>query len=941
MLYRFDDYELDDARLYELRCAGQPIKLEPKVFDVLTYLIVHHDQVVSKDELLNHVWAGQFVEEAALVRCIVEARKAMGDLSKAPKYIATVRRRGYRFIAAVQTLPSEQAQMLDRTHKPPLPPVPATRRFIGRRRELALLDELLAAAENGAGHVIGLTGPHGIGKAHLLQEFRRQSLDGRYLTSLAIRAHDWATAPCQPMRDLLLQYCGLSTADRAEHLTQQVAQRLHEVQMDPETAAPILLALLGVPEYTARLAALSPPIRRVQTCLTLQQLLLHGSRQRPVVILLEHLQQCDPTSHLFFTALMDHLPTAPILMLTTFPSDYTPAWRALPHATLLSLEPLSSRDCVRLIRTLDTPQVMPEATAQKVSAHAAGNPLFLEALTCLLTDSACPQASWPTTLDDVLAHRLALLSDAAVRLLQLAAVVGPYYTRPLLAHLWHGPEEIEDLLSEVTQQGWCHAGPSPAHDAFSHPLFHATVYASIPPAQRPALHTAVAQALETLPETPQEDLTACLAYHHARGQCVTSAIATLMRYAEQVAQHGAYEEAIGALQQALAQTPEQPQTPLLVEQRLEIQLRLAEAFMAQGEDAQAEALLTPQPVLEDDSVLMQRWHLLRGTLASQAGEWEQVIQHAQRTLDKAAEEEDAVLGQAHALLAMAYYWHEQPRQGILHGRQAVRLLAQTPERTRLGVSHFVLGLHYLASGEFQAALEAIGHVQHLGEALYDPLLQSVAFWSTGWIETTRGAWEIGLTMCQRGVDTAPDPLNAAFAQGGLGYAYLEKGDPAMATTCLQQAADRMHQLHYRRFAGFYTTLLGDTMRLQGAFERAAHFAQQGLALARETRHQAGTAWAQRVLGTLALSRGALPAAGQHLRAALDGFSALPARFEIGRTHLALSELAHAQAHDALAQQHLSEAYHLFTALQVAPYVARAAHVAQQLGVSLPTGGQGT
>jgi DNA-binding winged helix-turn-helix (wHTH) protein len=99
-IYVFGTYELDTQR-YELRRAGEPLPLEPKVFDVLTYLVQHCDRLVSKDELLEHVWCGANVGEAALVRCIVAARKAIGDRPETPRIIQTVRGRGYRFVAPV------------------------------------------------------------------------------------------------------------------------------------------------------------------------------------------------------------------------------------------------------------------------------------------------------------------------------------------------------------------------------------------------------------------------------------------------------------------------------------------------------------------------------------------------------------------------------------------------------------------------------------------------------------------------------------------------------------------------------------------------------------------------------------------------------------------------------------------------------------------------
>ena len=60
MIYRFRDYELN-TQLFELRSAGTPLQLEPKVFDLLAHLICYRDRVVTKQQLLTHFWPQQFV----------------------------------------------------------------------------------------------------------------------------------------------------------------------------------------------------------------------------------------------------------------------------------------------------------------------------------------------------------------------------------------------------------------------------------------------------------------------------------------------------------------------------------------------------------------------------------------------------------------------------------------------------------------------------------------------------------------------------------------------------------------------------------------------------------------------------------------------------------------------------------------------------------------
>jgi DNA-binding winged helix-turn-helix (wHTH) protein/tetratricopeptide (TPR) repeat protein len=100
MRYRFGDYLFDTER-YELHRAGVLVPLRPKECDVLAYLLAHRDRVVSKDELFEQVWPGQFVGDATLHVRILAVRKAIGNDGSTAHLLRTVRGRGYRFVAPV------------------------------------------------------------------------------------------------------------------------------------------------------------------------------------------------------------------------------------------------------------------------------------------------------------------------------------------------------------------------------------------------------------------------------------------------------------------------------------------------------------------------------------------------------------------------------------------------------------------------------------------------------------------------------------------------------------------------------------------------------------------------------------------------------------------------------------------------------------------------
>ena len=100
MIYGFDAYRLDTDRL-ELWQGERAVAVEPQVFHLLQHLIENRERVVSKDELIEHVWGGRAVSDATLSSRINAARRALGDSGADQAVIRTVVRRGFRFVAEV------------------------------------------------------------------------------------------------------------------------------------------------------------------------------------------------------------------------------------------------------------------------------------------------------------------------------------------------------------------------------------------------------------------------------------------------------------------------------------------------------------------------------------------------------------------------------------------------------------------------------------------------------------------------------------------------------------------------------------------------------------------------------------------------------------------------------------------------------------------------
>ena len=168
--------------------------------------------------------------------------------------------------------------------------------FVGRVRELALLDDHLAAAMAGHGQVVGLVGEPGMGKTRLLAEFCRR-VPGDQVTMYTGQCLSYGqSTPYLPVRDLLQQVCGLVEGDTAAVHTAAVQHRLHASGMTAEDDVALLLQLLDLPAAPEDLARHSPEGRQARTFALLRHLILDAARQQPLVLVVENLHWSD--SHL-------------------------------------------------------------------------------------------------------------------------------------------------------------------------------------------------------------------------------------------------------------------------------------------------------------------------------------------------------------------------------------------------------------------------------------------------------------------------------------------------------------------------------------------------------------------------------------------------------------------------------------------------------------------
>jgi DNA-binding winged helix-turn-helix (wHTH) protein len=243
--FAFADCELD-RELYQLRRRGRVVKLEPKVFDVLAYLIEHRERVVGKSELLDALWPGEALSESVLPRAVAAARRAVGDTRAKARVIETVHGRGYRFVAELREAEAggPEPVLEEAGEGEGVPPAIA---FVGRARTLGQLVGALDATLAGRGRLVLLAGEPGIGKTRTAEEVARQAR-ARGARVRVARCFEGEGAPAfWPWRQLLRDLAaslrpdalrGVLGADAAElaQLAPELRERLPGLPAAPSLA---------------------------------------------------------------------------------------------------------------------------------------------------------------------------------------------------------------------------------------------------------------------------------------------------------------------------------------------------------------------------------------------------------------------------------------------------------------------------------------------------------------------------------------------------------------------------------------------------------------------------------------------------------------------------------------------------------------------------------
>ncbi|MEN8183419.1 MAG: AAA family ATPase, partial [Myxococcota bacterium] len=530
-IFAFEDFELD-VEQRELLRAGTPVEIQLKPLELLLYLVRHADRTVAKQELLDQVWPGVAVSDAALSSALRDVRRVLGKDGGQETWIRTQRGKGYRFVPPVEErVPSLEAPGLRIE-----PERPGARALVGRHDPLNRLETALDEACRGRGKVILIGGEAGIGKTRLAQEIAGQA-ERRALHALWGRCWDGAGAPpfwpwIRILRKILQE---LSAEPLRRILGERTRWLLHVL---PELADPLAGDVL--PESTA-----SSPDSRFRFYDAATTLLCGVGDSEPLLLVLDDLHWGDPASLELLRFLAAEIGQARVLVVATYRDVEVETGLALESqiANLLredaveqiSLSGLSEEESLTLIARLVDHEPDPEF-ARALYERTNGNPFFLEETLRHLRethedgpdwthDASIDAAGVPEGVRHVIEQRLSRLTDPCRSLLDVAAVVGSEFEGELAGLVegvnQHPPAGVIDEATRahllLTEEA-----ALPTY-RFAHPLIRETLYAGLGPERRRELHHQVGEALEKLHGGDLEPPLAALAHHFDRAASAPAA----------------------------------------------------------------------------------------------------------------------------------------------------------------------------------------------------------------------------------------------------------------------------------------------------------------------------------------------------------------------------------------------------------------------------------
>jgi class 3 adenylate cyclase/tetratricopeptide (TPR) repeat protein len=449
-------------------------------------------------------------------------------------------------------------------------------RFVGRTREIETLKEAFDKVKSGEGQVVGIVGEAGVGKSRILLEFRNLLPKGEYTYFEGRCLHYGGSMPYLPILDVTRSFIGVKEGEQEHVIRQKLKERILGLDQNLANVIPPYQELLSLKVDDENFAKLEPKQKREKTFEAIRDLLLRGSQDRPVVLVVEDLHWIDKTTEEFLNYMIGWVPRTRILLLLLYRPEYTHQWGSKSYYSMIGVGQLSTSTSAELVAAiLEGGDVVPELR-ELILNRAAGNPLFMEELTHSLLQNGSIQKKddrfvltkdvstnqVPDTIQGIIAARMDRLEESLKRIMQVAAVIGREFAFRILETITEMKEELKSGLVNLQGLEFIYEKSlfPDLEYIFRHALVQEVAYNSLLINRRKEIHEKIGKAIETLYPTRLEEFCEMLAYHYSKSGNLAKAYEYLKKSAEKAVRKDALFEGVRFYNEAMQVLSQLPPT---------------------------------------------------------------------------------------------------------------------------------------------------------------------------------------------------------------------------------------------------------------------------------------------------------------------------------------------------------------------------------------------
>ncbi len=897
----------DQARLTR---DGTAVPLQPRSFDVLVHLAERPGLLLTKDHLLDAVWGHRHVGDSALKTAMSHLRTALDDDPKSPRWVETIPRRGYRFVATLQdTVPAAlPATDGGAAGAPGTPPASSTapagsEPIVGQEAVLQRLAGLWQQAAQGRSQLVLLAGDPGMGKSTLAATLAARAGGARVAQGQCVEPYG-AGEPYLPVLEAMDALCTREPA---------LLPLLRQV-------APTWLLQWPWHLSEAERAALARELAGATQERMLREmgvLLERLAQQQPLLLLIEDLHWSDAATVRLLHHLARRRGAARLMIVCTFrPAELVlseHAFETLRRELLLhglceqvTLQGLDETQIARYLTLRFGHADWPAPWLRALHTHTGGLPLFLRRVIDELVDTGLLQqrggGRWqlsahassdaparlpvPDSLVGVIALQIERLPGELRRLLEAAALCGQeFWHRPLAEALGLDADAVQAQCAGLVRRGlWLREmdaavlpdGRRSTRFAFGHALYRHAFEHRIGHSDRAELHRRIGHALEAAAgsgDSPLGSLLAAdLAQHAERGGEPARAAAYLAQAARNALRRLAPQEADQLASRGLVLTAVLPAGAARDALRFELlSARIPALTVTQGYAApptraaigEAAALAEHLPAQADTAPL---WHAM---LWAQfiAGDIAECGEQATRLRQRAQAQGD--VGQrivAGNLLGMVALTQGRFADALPELQASLQAQATLPA-AQLGTPRFIHDLRIEAQANLALSLEALSRrteadachaqIDALIAAGTDPLSEVTGLWFIAYAHHLRGDVAACRAAGERARPLMTSDDGTPLAEPNrltLGWALVAGGDPGGLALVHEGLAGTMAQGMQTDLA-LLRAMAADALLRAGELAAAKAQAEAALAVCLEIGDRLALAEIQRVLGAVSQAQG--------------------------------------------------------------------------------------